>query len=123
MPPLAASSKGVVFTMTVNETFENMLANFNPANSTGLDKKLQWDITGDKLEKWALHVHDQTCELIYGGVEKPDITFQAWEKDWLLLNAGKLDATMAFMTGKLKITGDVGLAMKIPSLFPVHSRA
>jgi putative sterol carrier protein len=103
--------------MTVNETFENMLANFNSANSVGVNKKLQWDITGVELEKWALHVHDQTCELIHGGVEEPDIVFRASEKDWLSMNSGKLDATRAFMMGKIKIAGDIGLAMKMSSLF------
>jgi putative sterol carrier protein len=32
---------------------------------------------------------------------------------------GKLDAMKAVMTGKLKVTGDMTLAMKIPQLFPV----
>jgi putative sterol carrier protein len=115
---LAARIQGDATIMTVRETFESMLANFNPANSTGVNKTLQWNIAGDELEKWAFHVHDQTCELISGGAEKADIVFQASEKDWLSLNSGKLDATMAFMTGKIKITGDMGLAMKVSSLFP-----
>jgi putative sterol carrier protein len=108
--------------MTINETFENMLTNFNPANATGVNKTLQWNIAGTELEQWAISVHDQTCELIQGGVEKPDIVFNANEKDWLSISSGKLDPTMAFMTGKIKVAGDLGLAMKISSLFPEKNR-
>src|SRR5215472_3606238 len=104
--------------MTVAETFESMLSNFNPEKAAGLNKTLQWNISGNATEKWALHVHDQNCELISGGVEQPDILFQASEKDWLALSQGELDGMMAFMTGKLKVVGDMGLMVKVRSLFP-----
>lgn len=109
--------------MTINETFEDMLKNFKPAKAAGVNKTLQWNITGDTLERWAISIHEQTCELIQGGVEEPDIVFHANEKDWLSINSGKLDPTMAFMTGKVKIVGDMGLAMKIPGLFPAQRRS
>ena len=57
--------------------------------------------------------------LIPGGVEKPDITFTINSKDWLAIAEGKLNAMNAFMTGKLKVTGDMGLAMKVPQIFPL----
>jgi putative sterol carrier protein len=108
--------------MTVAETFETMLTHFNATKASGVDKTLQWNISGEAGGKWAIHVHDQTCELIPGGVERPDIVFQTSEKDWLAVSEGKLDATMAFMTGKVKIVGDMSLAMKIRSLFPEQKR-
>lgn len=33
------------------------------------------------------------------------------------LGQGKLDPTMAFMTGKIKLNGDMGVAMKLQPLF------
>jgi putative sterol carrier protein len=38
-------------------------------------------------------------------------------KDYLDMLAGKLNGQMAFMTGKLRIAGDLGLALKLQSLF------
>ena len=38
----------------------------------------------------------------------------------LKLPEGKLDAMNAFMTGKLKVAGDMMLAVKVPTLFPVQ---
>jgi putative sterol carrier protein len=103
--------------MTVAETFESMLSNFHPEKADGLNKTLQWNISGNDTEKWAIHVHDQNCELIPGGVEQPDLLFQASEKDWLALSQGELDGMVAFMTGKLKVAGDMGLMMKVRVLF------
>ena len=37
--------------------------------------------------------------------------------DWVKIMTGQLDGTAAFMQGKLKIKGDMGLAIKMPSLF------
>ncbi|MBP9233122.1 MAG: SCP2 sterol-binding domain-containing protein, partial [Hyphomonadaceae bacterium] len=37
--------------------------------------------------------------------------------DFLKLAQGALDPTMAFMQGKLKVAGDMGVAMKLQSLF------
>ena len=36
--------------------------------------------------------------------------------DFVDLSSGKLDGTMAFMSGKIKIKGDMGLAMKLQSV-------
>jgi putative sterol carrier protein len=104
--------------MTVAETFETMQTLFNPAAATGLNKIIQWDINGDEAGKWAFKVANQTCELIPGGVEKPDLEMSMTDKDWLAIAEGKLDPMNAFMTGKVKTKGDVMLAMRIPNLFP-----
>ncbi len=103
---------------TVAETFEAMPTIFNPAAATGLNKTLQWNITGDQAGVWAFKINNGTCELIPGGVEKPDVTFTISDKDWLSLAEGKLDAQSAFFSGQLKIAGDMGLALRVPQLFP-----
>jgi putative sterol carrier protein len=38
------------------------------------------------------------------------------DDDFLALLSGKLNGQMAFMTGKLKVAGDLGLALKLESL-------
>lgn len=105
--------------MTVAESFETMVSLFNPAAAGSMNKTLQWNITGEEAGKYALKVANGTCELIPGGVEKPDITFTVSDKDWLAIAEGKLDAMSAFTTGKLKLAGDMMLAMKIQQLFPI----
>lgn len=105
--------------MTVAESFETMVSLFNPAAAGSMNKTFQWNITGEEANKYALKIADGTCELITGGVEKPDITITVADKDWLAIAEGKLDAMSAFATGKLKLAGDMMLAMKVQQLFPV----
>jgi putative sterol carrier protein len=106
--------------MTVAESFEQMPTIFNPAAAAGMTKTLQWNITGEEAGVWAFQIINGEGKLIPGGVEKPDITFTVSDKDWLAIAEGKLDAMNAYMTGKLKIAGDMMLGMKVPSLFPIQ---
>jgi putative sterol carrier protein len=104
--------------MTVAETFETMKSIFNPAAAKGVNKTFQWNISGEQAGVWAVKIADQTCEIIPGGVEKPDMTLNLSDQDWLSIAEGKLDPMNAFMTGKVKVTGDMMLAMKMSQLFP-----
>lgn len=100
------------------DTFKFMSENFNAAAAKGLNATFQWELSGDESGKWALQFEDGACKLIEGGVEKPNVNFKVSSTDWLAITTGKLNAMNAFMTGKLKMDGDMGLAMKVQSLFP-----
>jgi len=56
--------------------------------------------------------------LVPGGVERPDTTFTVTDKTWVAIAEGRQDPTKAFMTGKLKVSGDMMLALKVPEFFP-----
>jgi putative sterol carrier protein len=106
--------------MTIAELFEQMPSVFNPAAAEGMNKTFQWNITGDEAGVWAFKINNGQGEVIPGGVEKPDVTFTISDKDWLAITEGKLDGMNAFMTGKLKVSGDMMLAMKLQNLFPTR---
>jgi putative sterol carrier protein len=106
---------------TVAEIFEAMPTVFNPTAAAGLNKTFQWNITGEQAGVYAFKVHDGVCEPAPGGVEKPDVTITISDKDWIAMIEGKLDAQSAFFSGQLKIAGDMGLALKVPQLFPTPS--
>lgn len=106
--------------MTMPELFETMPARLNKTAAAGLNKTLQWNITGDEPGIWAVHIVDGAGHLIPGGVEKPDVTFTTASQDWLAIAEGTLNSMTAFMTGKLKVSGDMTLAMKVPQLFPLE---
>jgi putative sterol carrier protein len=105
--------------MTVAETFETMQKIFNPAAAAGLNKTLQWNISGEDAGQWALKIANQTCELIPGGVDKADLSLAMSDKDWIAIAEGRQDAMQAFLTGKVKATGELPLAMRLTTLFPV----
>jgi putative sterol carrier protein len=105
--------------MTMAELFEAIPARLNSA-AAKVNKTIQWNITGDDPGVWAIQINDGAAQLVPGGVEKPDVTFTVNSKDWLTIAEGKLNAMNAFMTGKLKVAGDMGLAMKVPQLLPLE---
>lgn len=107
--------------MTITELFETMPDKFNTTAATGLSKTFQWNITGDEPGVWAFQIVDGAGKLIPDGVKKPDVTFTVSSKDWLAIAEGRLDSMKAFMMGKLKVAGDMTLAMKVPQLFSVGS--
>ena len=104
--------------MTPADTFKYMQEHLNTAAAKGMNAVLQWEISGEHGGTWALHVEDGACKLIEGGVEKPNTLFKLSSEDWMAMATGKLNPINAFMSGKLKVEGDQGLAMKVQSLFP-----
>ena len=103
---------------TAADTFKFMEANYDKNAAKGLNATFQWDLSGDEAGTWALQFENGEAKLIEGGVEKPNVKFKLSSADWVAMATGKLNAMNAFMTGKLKMEGDMGLAMKVQSLFP-----
>jgi len=62
-------------------------------------------------------IANEAIDVQSGACEKPNITLTMKESDYLDMINGKLNGQMAFMTGKLKFAGDMGLALKLQSLF------
>ena len=54
---------------------------------------------------------------VYASDEETDVTFKASVEIFQEIFNGELDPTSAFMTGKLKIDGDMGTAMRLANLF------
>ncbi|WBC14950.1 SCP2 sterol-binding domain-containing protein [Micromonospora sp. WMMA1998] len=107
-------------TMTVGELFEALSTRFNSSAAAGMNKTLQWHIKDEDPGVWAFEIVNGEGRLIPGGVDKPDTTFTTTAATWMSIAEGRQDAMKAFMTGKLKVNGDMMLAMKVPQLFKVQ---
>ena len=104
---------------TVNETFDAMAGRFQPSKAVGMNATIQYDITGDQSGTWHAVIKDGACAVNEGAATSPNLTLSMSSQDWLDMTGGKLSGQMAFMSGKLKLKGDMGLAMKVGSLFQV----
>ncbi len=103
--------------MTVGELFEALATRFDSAAAAGFHKTLQWHIKDEDPGVWAFEMNHGVGRLIPGGVDNPDTTFTTTAATWMAIAEGRQDAMKAFMTGKLKVSGDMMLAMKVPHLF------
>lgn len=93
---------------------------FVPENASGIDSIIQFHLTGDKGGDWYVTIRDQKCSVEKGESPNPKLIFTASAQDCLDIFSGKLDGMRAFMTGKLKLKGDMSLAMKITSFFKIN---
>jgi len=89
-----------------------------PEKAGATKATIQFDLSGDGGGKWWMKIHDGAAETGKGDAPEPaNLTMLASADDWVKIATGKLDGTAAFMQGKLKIKGDMGLAIKYQSLF------
>ncbi len=78
---------------------------------------VQYDITGEGGGTWHAVIKDGTCAVNRGPAASPNLTLTVGAQDWLDMTSGKQNPQMLFMSGKLKLKGDMGLAMKLGSMF------
>lgn len=99
------------------QAFEQMPSRFNKDAAKGLNAVYQFDLSGDGGGKWQVAIKDQTIEVKEGQHASPNITISMTAQDYLDMVNGKLNGQVAFMSGKLRISGDMGLALRMQSLF------
>ena len=102
---------------TVSETFDAMAARFKADKAAGTNATIQYDISGDGGGTWNAVIKDGACTVSDGAGASPNLTLQMAAPDWLDMLSGKQSGQMLFMSGKLKVKGDMGLAMKLGSMF------
>lgn len=103
--------------MTLAEALQGMITSFNPAKAKGINAVVQLNATGEGGGAYHIKVADNQCDLAEGTAPSPTVTIEVAAQDWIDILNGKLDPTRAFMSGKLRIKGDLGLMMRFQSMF------
>ena len=99
---------------TVQEFFERLPTAVDPAKTAGMNNSFVFDVQG--VGAWTVRVADGTVT-VAEGAEAADCTISASEDTLTRIVNGDQNATTAYMTGKLKIAGDMGAALKLQKLF------
>ena len=107
------------FPETASELFESMPHNFKPEVAGDLNAVIQFDLTGDDGGTWTATIADGKCHVAEGPAEDPTLTLTMGADEYLAMCRGDLNAMTAFMLRKIKLRGDVGLAMKLQGLFGI----
>lgn len=101
----------------VKMIFDGMPGSFQPEKAPGVNTIIQYDITGEGGGKWYAEIANGKCEVKEGTHEKPKLTLIVDAQNWIDMVLGKLDGQQAFMSGKLKLKGDMMMAMKMSNFF------
>jgi putative sterol carrier protein len=99
---------------TVQEFFEGLPSRVTPDRIEGMTNTYVFDIEGAGV--WTVAIADGAITVTEGAGEA-DTTFSTSEENFEKIVAGEQNPTTAYMTGKLKIKGDMGAAMKLQKLF------
>jgi putative sterol carrier protein len=103
---------------TPQEVFDSMRGSFQPAKAKGVRARYQWDLSGPQGGEWWIDVDDGKYKMGKGRIDNPNVTFVAKDKDWVAVSNHQTGGTWAYLTGRLKIRGDQGLARKLGEIFP-----
>ena len=103
----------------ISEFIARMASAFIPEKAAGMDAVIQLKLTPDQPGEWFFTIKDNQCNFSQGLANAPRLTVSADSSDFIKIFSGQLDGMQAFMQGKIRIAGDMGLALKLLNLFKI----
>jgi putative sterol carrier protein len=98
----------------VKQFFAELESKVDPAKTAGMNNSYVFDVDG--AGQWTVRVNDGQVK-VNEGVEQADVTISASADTFERIANGQQNPTTAYMTGKLKVKGDMSAAMKLQKLF------
>jgi putative sterol carrier protein len=103
---------------TLQQIFAGMQDAFLPDKAAGQTVTIQYDIETDEGTKsWKVEIADGKCVTSEGTADSPRLTLQLKLTDFVRLIFNQADGTQLFMSGKLKLKGDMMFAMQMQNFF------
>ena len=103
--------------LSIAQIMNNMPKVFHPERAEGVDADIQFNFDGDEPGQWVVGVHNGQATVSEGAAANPTATINTASQTWKAVTLGQMNPMTAFMTGQLKATGDMGLLMRLQSLF------
>jgi len=100
--------------VAAKEFFDSLETRADPSKLAGMTNSYLFDIEGEG--KWLVNVADGAIAVTEGD-GTADATIETSGETFEKIVSGEQNPTTAYMTGKLKIKGDMGAAMKLQKIF------
>jgi putative sterol carrier protein len=100
---------------SVSEFFETLPSRADESKIAGMSNTYRFVVEG--AGTWTVDVDGGKVTVTQDGDAEPDCTITTSEETFQKLVSGEQNPTTAYMTGKVKIQGDMGAAMKLQKLF------
>ncbi len=97
--------------------FKGMPDRFDAAKAGDMNASITFDLSGEGGGQWSVIIADGGCQVEEGAMESPSATVRMAAGDYADMVSGKLNPMMAFMSGKVKVEGDLNSVMKVQSVF------
>lgn len=103
---------------TARELIETMPQAFRPERARRVNAVIQFELSGEGGGNWYATIKDGTCTVTEGVSEAAQGTIMMDASDYVALAAGELGGMKAFLTGRIKTSGDFTLLKKMETWFP-----
>ena len=103
---------------TVKEFFQLLPSLLDSDAAEDLDAVYQFDLSGAQGGQYILTIRDGACQIAEGIHAAPHIVLSMTGEDCIKIMKGQLNGPAAAMSGRVKVSGDIGLAMRLKALFP-----
>jgi putative sterol carrier protein len=115
---LAEQIKNIGTDEVLKGIFDGMQDAFRPEKAAGTTATLQYDITTDDgVKQWTVEIQSDKCVTSEGAAADPRLTLQLALVDFVRLIFGQAQGQALFMSGKLKLKGDMMFAMQMQGFF------
>jgi len=102
---------------TIPGSFAALQQAFQPQKAQGVNKTIQFDFSGPEAGTWNATIANGQFSYGQGPAQNPGATVTVNSDDWLKILRQELNAVSAFMGGKIKIQGDMGVMMQFQNWF------
>jgi putative sterol carrier protein len=103
---------------TIKEFFQLLPDRLDSDVAEDLDAVYQFDLSGAQGGQYILTIREGACQIAEGLHTAPHVVLSMAGEDCLKVLTGQLSGPAAAMSGRIKISGDIGLAMQLRALFP-----
>jgi putative sterol carrier protein len=103
---------------TVKEFFQLLPGRLDSDAAEDLDAVYQFDLSGTQGGQYILTIREGACQVAEGMHADPHVVLSMAGEDCIKILKGQLSGPAVAMSGRLKISGDIGLAMQLKTLFP-----
>jgi len=105
------------FTVTPKEYFDGLAAKLTKETADDINAIFQFDLIGDSGGKWWIDLTEGKDPTVGDNEnESAQVTITMEAAEFVEMISGDLNPQMAFMSGKLKVAGEMGLALKLQSI-------
>lgn len=106
--------------ITIEELMNRMPKAFLPEKAEGVEAVIQFHFSGDEAGDWVATIGDGQCIVDQGTTEEATMTLRADSQDYKDIILGKLDPMTAFMQQKVKLTGNLNMALGLTKYFKMR---
>jgi putative sterol carrier protein len=103
---------------TIKEFFSILPQKLDPDAAEGILAVYQFDLSGPQGGQYHVVIENGACSVREGMHAEPHVTFSMADDDCLNVLNGHLDGPAVFMSGRLRVRGDLGIALQLKALFP-----